>query len=103
MIRFTSMGLALIAGLFGATLTIAEDQGVREAIRFERAKEAAARAQARKERPAPPKEREEGVAGAIRFERMKDTAAAAQARQDAGVETASRHQTRRAARRQRNR
>jgi hypothetical protein len=54
---------------------------VREAIRFERAKDAAAKRQVSRA-PVTPKTKE-SVADAIAFERAKDAAAARQARMDA--------------------
>jgi hypothetical protein len=53
---------------------------VREAIRFERAKDAAAKRQVRR---APTPKAKESVADAVAFERAKDAAAARQARLDA--------------------
>ena len=58
---------------------------VRQAIRFERAKDAAAQRQLGKEstRPTQPAKTQESVADAVAFERAKDAAAARQARLDA--------------------
>jgi hypothetical protein len=53
---------------------------VREAIRFERAKDAAAKREVRR---APAAKTRESVADAVAFERAKDAAAARQARVDA--------------------
>ena len=57
-----------------------DDAAVREAIRFERAKDAAAKRQVRR---APAAKAKESVADAVAFERAKDAAAARQARLDA--------------------
>ena len=74
---------AVILCAIAATATAqpkSDDAAVREAIRFERAKDAAATRQVRR---APAVKAKESVADAVAFERAKDAAAARQARMDA--------------------
>src|SRR5712692_1864525 len=93
MIRFTSiiLGAALAFPLAAGQKSSSAEE--REAIRFERAKIAAAERQARKE-PAEVKSAgsavgEESLSEAIRFEKMKVAAGEAQARRDERAERAS--------------
>jgi hypothetical protein len=84
------MAVTIFTSLVGAALPqqTAEE---REAIRFERAKAAAAAAQARKVSPSAKQQstRSEGVREAIQFERKKLAAAAAQQRKEEAAERAS--------------
>ena len=87
-------GIAKVTILFGLAAIYASGQapskhpdsdGVQQAIRFERAKTAAARAQSKSAANAKDSELSEngGVQAAIRFERAKDAADARQARREA--------------------
>jgi threonine synthase len=78
--------MALCAIAAAATAQSRSDAAaIREAVRFERAKAAAAQRQLGKEstHPAQPAKTQESVADAVAFERAKDAAAARQVRLDA--------------------
>jgi len=75
-------GVAILCAMAAAATaqTKSDAATVRQAIRFERAKDAAAQRQVRR---APAAKTEESLADAVAFERRKDAAAARQARLDA--------------------
>ena len=80
------VGAAILCAMSAAATaqTKSDAAAVREAIRFERAKHAAAQRQSGKEssRPHEPPKKQESVADAVAFERAKDAAAARQARRE---------------------
>ena len=74
-------------GCSATAQTKSDAAAVREAIRFERAKDAAAKRHLRRPPAAKP---EESVADAVAFERAKDAAAARQARREDAQSSADR-------------